>query len=100
MSYSSNTEFDPERPFGDGCTCKGIDYESHCPVCGPLIDRMKTDGSALDDIRELVERMYFEGRITWRQRDLFRWAARKSREAESPARCSRCAQSLDGVEEL
>jgi hypothetical protein len=100
MSYLSDTEFDPERPFGGSCTCKGIDYESDCPVCGPVIDRMKTERPALDEIGELVERAYYDGRITWQQRGLFQWAAQKSREAESPARCSRFARSIDGVEEL
>jgi hypothetical protein len=59
-----------------------------------------SESTAVDEIWLMVERMYFDGRITWRQRGLFQWAARKSREVESPARCSRCAQSIDGVEEL
>jgi hypothetical protein len=59
-----------------------------------------SESTAVDEIWLMVERMYFDGRITWRQRGLFHWAARKSREVESPARCSRCAQSIDGVEEL
>jgi hypothetical protein len=87
MSYLSDTEFDPERPFGGGCTCKGIDYESDCPVCGPLIDRMKTERPVLDEICEMVEGAYFDGRITWRQRGLFQWAARKAREVERSAYC-------------
>lgn len=100
MSYLSDTELDPERPFGGGCTCKGIDFESDCPVCGPLIDGMTTERPALDEICEMVERAYFDGRITWQQRGLFLWAVRKSREVASPARYSRCARSIDGVEEL
>jgi len=65
----------------------------------PLWDE-PSESRALDEIEQMVERAYYDRRITWQQRNLFRWAARKSREAESPARCSRCAQSLDGVEEL
>jgi hypothetical protein len=59
-----------------------------------------SESTAVDEIWLMVEQLYFAGRITWRQRGLFRWAAQKAREAESPARCSRCAQSLDGVDEL
>lgn len=59
-----------------------------------------SESTAIDEISETVERMYFDGRITWQQRGLFRWAAQKAQAVESPARCSRCAQSLDGVEEL
>lgn len=33
----TSKQADPERPFGGDCTCKGIDYESDCPVCGPLL---------------------------------------------------------------
>ena len=51
--------------------------------------------TALDEIEQTVERAYCDARISRQQRSLFRWAARKAREAESPARCSRCAQSLD-----
>ena len=56
--------------------------------------------TAIDEIEQMVESLYYDGRITSQQRSLFRWAARKAREVESPAWCSRCAQSLDGVEEL
>jgi hypothetical protein len=59
-----------------------------------------SESTAIDEIEQIVERAYFEGRITARQRGLFLWAVRKSREVESPARCSRCARSIDGVEEL
>ena len=59
-----------------------------------------SESTAIDEIAETVERVYFDGRITWQQRGLFRWAATKAREVESPVRCSRCAQSIDGVEEL
>lgn len=97
MNYLSDTELDPERPFGGDCTCKSIDYESDCPVCGPLIDPMKTERPPLDEIWDMVERAYFDGQITSRQRGFFLWAVRKSREVESPARYSRC---IDGVEEL
>jgi len=47
-----------------------------------------SEGTAVDEIWQMVERMYFDGRITWRQRHLFRWAAQKAREAES--RCGQC----------
>lgn len=89
MSYSSNT-----ASFGGLCTCKGIDYESDCPICGPPIDPMKTERPPLDEIWEMVERMFYDGRITWRQRGLFGWAARKAREVESP---ERRGQSIDGI---
>jgi hypothetical protein len=92
MSYKSNTE--------PHCICKGIDWERECPVCGPLIDRKKTERSPLDEIWEMVERMFYDGRITWTQRGLFLWAARKAREVESPERRGQSAQSIDGVEEL
>jgi hypothetical protein len=59
-----------------------------------------SESTALDAIWQMVESMYYAGRITWRQRGLFQWAVRKSLEVESPARCSRCAQSIDGVQEL
>ena len=59
-----------------------------------------SESTAVDEIWEMVERMYFDGRITRQQRGLFRWAVQKAQEVESPARCSRCAQSIDGVEEL
>jgi len=59
-----------------------------------------SESTAIDEIWETVERMYYGARITWQQRRLFRWAAQKAQEVESPARCSRCAQSIDGVEEL
>jgi hypothetical protein len=36
MPESEIQVLDPE-PSGGGCTCKGIDYESDCPVCGPLL---------------------------------------------------------------
>ena len=58
------------------------------------------ESTAIGEIWEMVERMYFDGRITRQQRGFFRWAVRKAQEAESPARCSRCAQSIDGAEEL
>jgi len=58
-----------------------------------------SDATGIDDIWEKVERAYFDGAITRRQRGLFQWAVRKAREVESPTRCSRCARCL-GVEEL
>jgi hypothetical protein len=39
-----------------------------------------TESTAVDEIWVMVERMYFDGRITWRQRGLFQWATRKARE--------------------
>ena len=140
MSYVSDTEFDPERSFGGDCTCKGIDYESDCPVCGPLLAESKayrpmcdilpqedrdmrpvhgtepqekqapprisvgrtrplweepSESTAINEIWQTVERMYFDGRITWRQRGLFGWAVRKAREVES-----RRGQCGAGVQEL
>jgi hypothetical protein len=55
---------------------------------------------AIDKIEQMVERAYYDATITRQQRSLFRWAVRKAREVESPARCSRCARSIGGVEEL
>lgn len=91
------------------CECDILLREDRdmCPVHGKAAQEAKGREmrvprwvTALDEIEQMVERAYYDGRITWQQRSLFRWAARKSREAESPARCSRCAQSLDGVKEL
>jgi hypothetical protein len=67
----------------------------------PLWDE-PSESTALDEIWQMLERMYFEGRITWQQRRLFRWAARKAREAESPARRGQSAQSIDNspIQEL
>jgi len=47
-----------------------------------------SESTAIDEISETVERTYYDGRITSQQRNLFRWAARKAREAES--RCGHC----------
>jgi hypothetical protein len=59
-----------------------------------------SDATGIDQIEQMVERAYYGATITRQQRSLFRWAVRKAREAESPTRCSRCARSIDGVEEL
>jgi len=59
-----------------------------------------SDAAGIDQIEQMVERAYYDATITRQQRSLFRWAVRKAREAESPTRCSRCARSIDGVEEL
>ena len=100
-----------------GCICGYLLREDrdYCPIHGkePLPQRPRisvgrttplweepTASTALSEIEQMVERAYFDGRITSGQRSLFLWAVRKSREAESSVRCSRCAQSLDGVEEL
>jgi hypothetical protein len=47
-----------------------------------------SESTAIAEIWEAVERMYFDGRITWQQRGFFRWAARKAQETES--RCGHC----------
>jgi len=54
----------------------------------------------IDEIEHMVEQAYYEATITRQQRGLFRWAVRKAREVESPTRCSRCARSMGGVDEL
>ena len=59
-----------------------------------------SDATGIDQIEQMVERAYYNATITRQQRSLFRWAVRKAREAESPTRCSRCARSIGGVEEL
>lgn len=56
--------------------------------------------TGIDQIEQIVERAYYDAMITRQQRSLFRWAVRKAREVELPTRCSRCAQSIDGVNEL
>jgi hypothetical protein len=85
--------------FDDSGTHSGSEIAVSVGRTQPLWEE-PSESTAVDEIWLMVERMYFDGRITWRQRGLFQWAARKSREVESPARCSRCAQSIDGVEEL
>jgi hypothetical protein len=52
-----------------------------------------SESTAVDEIWELVEQMYFEQRITSQQRRLFLWAARKSKESES--RCSQCGAPVE-----
>jgi hypothetical protein len=66
----------------------------------PRLCESHSDVIGIDEIERMVERAYYEATITRQQRGLFRWAVRKAREAESPTRCSRCARSLGGVEEL
>ncbi len=91
------------------CYCGVLPHEDwdQCPAHGTAAQEAKAREmrvprwvAALDEIEQMVERAYYDGRITWQQRRLFRWAAQKAQEVESPARCSRCAQSIDGVEEL
>jgi hypothetical protein len=53
----------------------------------PLWDS-PSESSAIDELWEMVERMYYDGRITWQQRGFFRWAARKAQETKS--RCGHC----------
>lgn len=65
----------------------------------PLWDE-PTESTALGEIEKMVEWAYFDGRITSKQRGLLRWALRRSREAELPVRCSRCAGSIDHAEDL
>jgi hypothetical protein len=60
----------------------------------PLWDS-PSESTAIDEIWEAVERMYFDGRITSQQRGFFRWAARKAQETES-----RCCQCGAPVQEL
>jgi hypothetical protein len=45
----------------------------------PLWDE-PSESTAIDEIGQMVEQMYYLGKITWRQRGLFRWAARTARE--------------------
>jgi hypothetical protein len=52
-----------------------------------------SESTAIDEIWEAVERTYYDGRITSQQRNLFRWAARKAREAE--ARCGQCGAPVE-----
>jgi hypothetical protein len=47
-----------------------------------------SESTAIDEIWETVERLYFEAQITSQQRRLFLWAARKAKESES--RCGHC----------
>ena len=56
----------------------------------PLWDS-PSESTAIDDIWEMVEQMYFDGRLTSQQRSLFQWAARKAKESES--RCTHCGAS-------
>ncbi len=94
------------REDRDYCPVHGTEAQEKQPpprVCiggtQPLWDE-PSESTALDEIWLMVEGMYFNGRITSRQRGLFAWAVRKARETESPALCSRCSQRLDGEEEL
>ena len=54
-----------------------------------------SEGTAIVEIEQMVERAYFDGRITWQQRGLFRWAARKAREVES--RHGQCVPLFEGL---
>ena len=74
---------------------RGVSVARTPPLCVK-----PSDTTDIDQIEQMVERAYYEATITRRQRSLFRWAVRKAREVESPTRCSRCARSIDGVEEL
>jgi hypothetical protein len=107
-STESNTESE--------CLCGILPHEDwdYCPVHGTEAQQAKaqetqaprrvsvartrplwdepSESTAIEEIWQMVERAYFDGRITWQQRRLFQWAARKARETEP--------QRLDGVEEL
>lgn len=65
----------------------------------PLLEK-PSDATGIDEIERMIERAYYDATITRQQRSLFRCAVRKAREAESPTRCSRCARSINGIEEL
>jgi len=54
-----------------------------------------SESTAIDEIWETVEQMFYDGRITFQQRRLFRWAARKAKEPED-----RCGQYDALVEQL
>lgn len=54
-----------------------------------------SESTAIDELWGMVERMYYDGRITWQQRGFFRWAARKAQKTES-----RCCQCGAPVQEL
>lgn len=66
----------------------------------PPLWESPSDAKGIDGIERMIERAYYDATITRQQRSLFRWAVRKAREAESPTRCSRCARSINGIEEL
>lgn len=55
----------------------------------PLWDE-PSESTAVDEVSLLVERLYFDGRITSQQRRLFRWAVGKAKETES--RCDQCGE--------
>jgi hypothetical protein len=86
------------------CECGILPHEDRdmCPVHGTKAQEAKaprrvsvgrtqplweepSESTAVGEIWEMVERMYFDGRITRQQRGLFRWAAQKAQEVESPA---------------
>lgn len=88
------------------CYCDVLPREDRdtCPVHGTKAQEKQASGTisvdraqplweepseitAIDEIWDIVQWMYYRGRITWRQRSLFRWAARKAREIERPAYC-------------
>ena len=74
---------------------RGVPVARTRPLC-----ESHSNAIGIDEVEKMVEQAYNEATITRLQRGLFRWAVRKAREAESPARCSRCAGSLGGVDEL
>jgi hypothetical protein len=49
-----------------------------------------SETTAVDEVSLLVERLYFDGRITSQQRRLFRWAVGKAKETKS--RCDQCGE--------
>jgi hypothetical protein len=97
----------PESNTAPECLCDILLREDRdaCPVHGTKAQEIQaprrvsvgrtqplwespSESTAIDEISDTVERMYYDGRITCQQRRLFRWAARKAREAES--RCGQC----------
>jgi len=49
-----------------------------------------SETTAVDEIWLMVEKLYFDGRITSQQRRLFRWAVGKAKEDE--VRCGQCGE--------
>jgi hypothetical protein len=89
-----------ERNSAPGCYCDVLPREDwdQCPAHGtpaqqaPNKVSVEELSAAVDEIWDLVERMYFDGRITSQQLSFFRWAARKAREPET--RCGHCGASV------
>src|ERR1700722_4769325 len=52
-----------------------------------------SETTAVDEIWLMVEKLYFDGRITSQQRRLFRWAVGKAKESET--RCDQCGAQVE-----